>query len=176
MSYQWWVDPHLTANHFHPPPFPTSFPILQDDSYTRSNFTACFNTEGTFDFEQTSLLKTNILNVNCKYDISLFHQVPLGLIAKNENLNEDMVDILDHLQHVYVKMAEKKLASGRTEKVPVETSFFGGHQLTEERARNVQLARSYGSTTEKRLEGVWPKNEDWHAIRTAYKVNQYIYS
>lgn len=119
------------------------------------------------------MLKTNILNVNCKYDISLFHQVPLSLIAKNENLNENMVDILDHLQHVFIKMAEKKLASGRTEKVPVETSFFGGHQLTEERARDFQLVRSYGSTTEERLEGVWPKNEDWHAIRTAYRVNQY---
>ena len=85
-----------------------------------------------------------------------------------------MVDMLDHLQHVNVPMAEKKLASGRTEKVPVETVFFGGDQLTEERARNVQLARSDGSTAEERLEGVWPNNEDWYAIRTAYKVNQYI--
>ena len=37
-----------------------------------------------------------------------------------------MVDILDHLQHLYVPMAEKKLASGKTEKVQVETVFFGG--------------------------------------------------
>ena len=48
--------------------------------------------------------------------------------------------------------------------------FFGGDQFTEERARNVQLARSDGTRTEERLDGVWPKNEDWHAIRTAYKV------
>lgn len=101
------------------------------------------------------------------------HKVPLGLLAKNENLNEDMVDILDHLQSLYVPMTEKQLASGGTEKVPVETVFFGGDQLTEERARNVQLARSDGTTTEERLDGVWPKNEDWHAIRIAYKV---IYS
>ncbi|KAJ7336001.1 hypothetical protein OS493_013371 [Desmophyllum pertusum] len=81
-----------------------------------------------------------------------------------------MVDILDHLQSLYVPMTEKQLASGGTEKVPVETVFFGGDQLTEERARNVQLARSDGTTTEERLDGVWPKNEDWHAIRIAYKV------
>ena len=100
----------------------------------------------------------------------LIHQVPLGLIAKNENLNEDMVDILDHLQSLYVPMADKQLPNGCTEKVSVETVFFGGDQLTEERARNVQLARSDGTSTAERLEGVWPKNEDWHAIRTAYKV------
>ena len=56
--------------------------------------------------------------------IFLFHKVPLGLIAKNENLNEDMVDILDHLQSLYVPMTEKRLASGGTEKVPLETVFF----------------------------------------------------
>lgn len=48
--------------------------------------------------------------------------------------------------------------------------FFRGDQLTEKRARNVQLARSDGTSTAERLEGVWPKNEDWHGIRTAYKV------
>ena len=53
--------------------------------------------------------------------------------------------------------------------------FFGGDQLTEEWARNVQLARSDGTSTAERLEGVWPKNEDWHAIRTAYKVTNNNY-
>ena len=81
-----------------------------------------------------------------------------------------MVDILDHLQSLYVPMTEKQTECGAIEKVPVETVFFGGDQLTEERARNVQLARSDGTCTEERLDGVWPKNEDWHAIRTVYKV------
>ena len=39
-------------------------------------------------------------------------------------------------------------------------AFFFGDQLTEERARNVQLARSDGATIQQRLEGVWPENED----------------
>ena len=102
--------------------------------------------------------------------IFLFHKVPLGRIAKNENLNEDMVDFLDHLQSLFVLMTEKQLASGGTEKVPVEAVFFGGDQLIEEWARNVQLVRSDGTTTEERLEGVWLNNEGWHAIRTAFKV------
>ena len=67
-------------------------------------------------------------------------------------------------------MADKQLSNGCTERVPVETVFFGGDQLTEERARNAQLARSDGTSTAERLEGVWPKSGDWHAIRTAYKV------
>ncbi len=48
--------------------------------------------------------------------------------------------------------------------------FFGGDQLTEERARNIQKARADGHTITERLDATWPKNEDWHAIRTAYKV------
>lgn len=82
-----------------------------------------------------------------------------------------MVDILEHLQDKYVPMTEKPRQNGETEKVPISTIFFGGDQLTEERARNVQLARSDGEDTLERLQGVWPKNEDWHAIRTAYKVS-----
>ena len=35
----------------------------------------------------------------------------------------------------------------------------------------MQLARSDGADTLERLQGVWPKNEDWHAIRIAYKVS-----
>ena len=35
------------------------------------------------------------------------------------------------------------------------------------------MARSDGRTKEERLEGLWPKNEDWHAIRIAYDVDMY---
>ena len=35
----------------------------------------------------------------------------------------------------------------------------------------MQLARSDGADTLERLQGVWPKNEDWHTIRIAYKVS-----
>ena len=68
-------------------------------------------------------------------------------------------------------MTKKVNKSREAEKVPLSTVFFGGDQLTEEKARNVQLARSDGADTLERLQGVWPENEDWHAIRIAYKVS-----
>ena len=52
------------------------------------------------------------------------------------------MDILEHLQNTYVPMTTKVNKNGEAEKVPLSTVFFGGNQLTEERARNVQLARS----------------------------------
>ena len=40
--------------------------------------------------------------------------------------------------------------------------FFGGDQLTEERARCMQLARANRRTSAECLDGIIPKNEDWH--------------
>ena len=53
---------------------------------------------------------------------------------------------------------------------PADFVCFGGDQLTGERARNVQKARADGRNVNERLDGVWSKNEDWHAIRIAYQV------
>lgn len=44
--------------------------------------------------------------------------------------------------------------------------------MTEERCRNAQLARSDSDTMVERLEGLDPKNEDWHAIRCGYEVSR----
>ena len=96
----------------------------------------------------------------------VFCQVSLGVLPKNENVNDDMVDIIETIQEKYVPKGQE----GRT----MRTIFFGGDQLTEERARNIQMARSDGRTVEERLESIWPKNEDWHAIRTAYDVSIHI--
>lgn len=81
-----------------------------------------------------------------------------------------MMDILEIVQEKYVPMQDIKSTEQGNEKVPSELIFFGGDQLTEERARNIQKARADGRTTSERLDAVWPKNEDWHAIRTGYKV------
>ena len=67
-------------------------------------------------------------------------------------------------------MTKKVNNNGEAERVPLSTVIFGGDQLTEDRARNVQLARSDSADTLERLQGVWPANEDWHATRIAYKV------
>lgn len=90
-----------------------------------------------------------------------FLKIPLGVLPKNENKNEDMVDILETIQEKYVPSSDTD---------PEDFIFLGGDQLTEERARNVQKAKADGETSAERLDSLWPKNEDWHAIRTAYKV------
>jgi cyanate lyase len=80
-----------------------------------------------------------------------------------------MVDILETIQEKYVPFITVQSETGE-KLVSADTIFFGGDQLTEERARNVQRARADGQDQKERLEAVFPKNEDWHAIRTAYKV------
>uniref|UniRef100_A0A7M5WN06 DUF6589 domain-containing protein n=1 Tax=Clytia hemisphaerica TaxID=252671 RepID=A0A7M5WN06_9CNID len=85
-------------------------------------------------------------------------QVPLGAYALNENKHEDMIEIIERIQERYVPKDES--GDGVT--------FFGGDQLTEERSRSAQNARADGRTVEERLQGLLPKFEDWHAIRTAY--------
>ena len=92
------------------------------------------------------------------------------MIPKNESKNEDMVDILEVIQDKYVPYHEVNQKSDDPQQVPTDVMFFGGDKLTEERARNIQKARTDGHTNAERLDATWPNNEDWHAIRTAYKV------
>ncbi len=92
--------------------------------------------------------------------------MPLGVKPKNENLNDNMIDITETIQNKYVP----KVKDGSK----LQPIFFGGDQLTEERARNVKQARLDGRNSEERLEGLMPKNEDWHAIRVAYDVRANI--
>ena len=72
--------------------------------------------------------------------VLIFLQIPLGCLPKNESLNEDMVDILEHHHHNYVPMSEVNGV-----KTPADFVCFGGDQLTEERSetfgRHGQMAR-----------------------------------
>ncbi|XP_066924970.1 uncharacterized protein [Clytia hemisphaerica] len=86
-------------------------------------------------------------------------QIPLGTYALNENRHEDMMEIIERIQERY----------GIQDETGKSFTFFGGDQLTEERSRTVQFARADGRTVEERLQGIIPKFEDWHAIRTGYE-------
>lgn len=99
-------------------------------------------------------------------NVIFYFQVPLGILFKNENLNDDMIDILEHIHAEYVP--KQTLPEGGEE--VADSVFFGGDQLTEERARNAKDARGDGDTKYERLEGVDVKHEDWHAIRLIYQV------
>lgn len=85
--------------------------------------------------------------------MSLFPKVPLGIIFKNENINEDMLIIL-HQFYTYLP------TSGDNE---VDPQLFAGDQLTVERAVNVIASVSNGYTPEHRLEGTNFQIGDWHA-------------
>lgn len=83
----------------------------------------------------------------------LFPKVPLGIIFKNENINEDMLTIL-HQFYTYLP------TSGENE---VDPQLFAGDQLTVERAVNVIASVSNGYTPEHRLEGMNFQIGEWHA-------------
>lgn len=94
----------------------------------------------------------------------------MGLLFKNENINDEMIDILDTIHSKYVPSKITLDESGEQTTEVLDQIFFGGDQLTEERARNAKHARGDADSSFGRLEGVISKVEDWHAIRLAYQV------
>ena len=87
-------------------------------------------------------------------------QVPLGVLLKNENKTEDMIEILEHAQQ-YVPTHE-----GRLHKI-----FFGEDQLTCERIRGARNACRQSTTPKGQLKGLHEKVEDWHALQAYYQVH-----
>lgn len=84
----------------------------------------------------------------------------MGVLTKSEQVGDDMIDIMTHI-HKYVP----KKANGTFSPI-----FFGGDQLTRERAGGALDARLQASDPLRRLEGVIPKVEDWHALVCFYQV------
>ena len=84
-----------------------------------------------------------------------------------------MIDILEDLHKKYLPI-EKEHVNGREVVTILERVFFGGDQLTDERASHCTDARCDGDTSFERLEGVISKVEDWHAIRYLYQVRSKI--
>ena len=84
-----------------------------------------------------------------------------------------MLDILQTIHDEYIPVGRNtdRLTGEETVEV-LEKVFFGGDQLTEERATNVRDARSDGDNEFERLQGVIPKVEDWHASRILYQVKR----
>ena len=88
---------------------------------------------------------------------------------KNENINEEMIDILQTIHDKYLPVTKCFQADEEVTTV-AETLFFGGDQLTDERGRHCIDARCDGDTKFERLEGFLSKVEDWHAVRILYQV------
>ncbi len=97
---------------------------------------------------------------------NIYVQVPLGLLFKNENKTDEMIDILTELHDNYLPVVQHE----NTTTIP-ERCYFGGDQLTDERARNAVLARSDGDDMHEQLKRFIPKVEDWHCGRLTYQVS-----
>ncbi|XP_068699595.1 uncharacterized protein [Montipora foliosa] len=82
-------------------------------------------------------------------------KVPLGLIFKDENINDDMLAILQ-MFHTYLPKSSDAA-------IGVDGQLFSGDQLTVERAVNVIASVANGLTPQDRLDGIHLQLGDWHA-------------
>ena len=99
-------------------------------------------------------------------------KVPLGVLAKNENKGDDMMEIMYHI-HKYVPLVdtfeetEVETESGVTfgAEIPrsrIQQVIFGGNQLTAARARGAQGAKTNSFIPCLQLDRIIPCAEDWH--------------
>lgn len=82
-------------------------------------------------------------------------KVNLGILFKNENKGEDMIDILRYLQGLVP-------SHGEDEKEVFERFPVVGDQLTVERGVEAQFSVSNAYTPGRRLEGIYFQLADWH--------------
>lgn len=87
---------------------------------------------------KTALKKYIYLTAYIYYLSYLLLTTPLGLLFKNENTNDDMIDILTELHQRYLPVMKTTDGSGNVEIEVLQKVFFGGDQLTEERTRNAR--------------------------------------
>lgn len=82
-------------------------------------------------------------------------QDPLGLFDTNETKTADMIQLLRDLQSRNVPFQNDEI---------VESVFFGGDRLTDERVQCAQQSVLNGDTASSRLEGFISKIEDFHRL------------
>ena len=93
-----------------------------------------------------------------------------------------MIEILTHL-HQYIPIIEyasEVFIPSLNQSVnimmeQVHPILFGGDQLTAARARGVKTAMSNGCSAVKRLQGLVPVIEDWHAQVVLLEVGTHIH-
>lgn len=88
------------------------------------------------------------------------------MIFKNENVIEDLIDIMLQL-HNYVPTehhtAVDESSSYKASHDVLHKILFGGDQLTRKRAEMANNSRKNSGTPTKKLDGLIPVWEDWHA-------------
>ncbi|XP_077864340.1 LOW QUALITY PROTEIN: uncharacterized protein LOC144349697 [Saccoglossus kowalevskii] len=92
--------------------------------------------------------------------------VMLGVLQKNEQYTEEMIEIAKYA-HQFVPGHTDTLED---DKAPLCKVPFVGGQLTVERLRESLDSVCDGRTPTQRLEGIYPKLADWHALVAFYRV------
>ena len=93
-------------------------------------------------------------------------QVNMGVLKKNEQFNDQMVDICQFL-HKYVPGHEDN--EDQSLQIPLKV-LSGGDYLTFERHKSAQSSMANGRTPSSRLEGLVPKMEEFHNQAELLKV------
>lgn len=90
----------------------------------------------------------------------------MGILEKDENITEQMIEVMQHLQQYVPKTNDGKL-------IPI---MLGGDALSVERGEAASQARMDAITDEDTLEGFTWKSEDWHGHVISLQVfRNFIY-
>ena len=90
----------------------------------------------------------------------------MGLEFKNPNVAVEMAAIMHNIQEKFVPCTD---VDGEVD--ILERVFLDGDQLTEERARNAQLANTLADTPIERLSGLETSFADWHLGKNLLMVS-----
>ena len=111
----------------------------------------------------------------------IISQVPLGVLLRDENKLEEMVDVLVNLQqYVPLTIHSKEVEVPSTEETMsmqeahIHQILFGGDFLTAKRARGAQRIRSNSTHDYDKLKGFLPVSEDWHTKQCFLSVSDTI--
>ena len=113
---------------------------------------------------RTTLLGSENYKIRTEY-LHLLQQVHLVVLGKNEQYEEDMIDVLQRL-HPYVPGHSDTDANKKRIKV-----LSGGDYLTFKRHKEAQSAMQDERTPSTRLEGLIPKTEDFNTQAEWVKVS-----
>ncbi|KAK3754519.1 hypothetical protein QZH41_019112, partial [Actinostola sp. cb2023] len=141
-------------------PFTTFLPSPEDQSKLKDELVIIVGHKWAQYIPALSWLKEYLPpNITHEY-IDKTHQktekVNLGVLRKNEQYEEDMIDIISFI-HNYVPGHDENSSESKPIKV-----LSGGDYLTFERHKEAQSAMQDARTPSARLEGLIPKTEDFH--------------
>ena len=97
---------------------------------------------------------------------------------KNENDIDDMISILEHVNKyvpVVPEMARDPVSNKPISADCVHQLLFGGDKLTRKRSETAIELRQGSTSTIRKLKGIQPVCEDWHAKKCFLEVSKHLF-